>query len=64
MGIFRPEVTQPLGVKYPVLAWGGGLERLALALYNLEDIRAFYFNDLRWIRNISNIYLEKKIGMT
>ncbi len=63
MGIFRPEVTQPLGVKYPVLAWGGGLERLALALYDLEDIRTFYFNDLRWIRNISNIYLEKKIGI-
>ncbi|MCL7382981.1 MAG: phenylalanine--tRNA ligase subunit alpha [Thaumarchaeota archaeon] len=63
MGIFRPEVTQPLGVKYPVLAWGGGLERLALALYDLEDIRTFYFNDLRWIRSISNIYLEKKIGM-
>jgi len=63
MGIFRPEVTQPLGVKYPVLAWGGGLERLALALYDLEDIRTFYFNDLRWIRGISNIYLEKKIGI-
>lgn len=63
MGIFRPEVTQPLGVKYPVLAWGGGLERLALALYDLEDIRTFYFNDLRWIRSISNIYLEKKIGI-
>ena len=39
MGIFRPEVTIPLGVKYRVLAWGGGLERLALALYGLDDIR-------------------------
>lgn len=64
MGIFRPEVTQPLGVKYPVLAWGGGLERLALALYNLEDIRAFYLNDLRWIRSTPNSYLEKKIGIS
>ncbi|MEM2773722.1 MAG: phenylalanine--tRNA ligase subunit alpha [Nitrososphaerota archaeon] len=63
MGIFRPEVTRPLGVKYPVLAWGGGLERLALALYNLEDIRMFYVNDLRWIHSIPTIYLEKKIGL-
>ncbi|MEM3742372.1 MAG: phenylalanine--tRNA ligase subunit alpha [Nitrososphaerota archaeon] len=64
MGIFRPEVTQPLNVKYPVLAWGGGLERLALALYNLEDIRTFYMNDLRWIRSIPSTYLDKKIGLS
>ncbi|HVX02118.1 MAG TPA: phenylalanine--tRNA ligase subunit alpha, partial [Nitrososphaera sp.] len=24
MGMFRPEVTRPLGIKNPVLAWGGG----------------------------------------
>ena len=29
-GIFRPEVTLPLGVKKPVLAWGCGLERLLM----------------------------------
>ncbi|MEA3166716.1 MAG: phenylalanyl-tRNA synthetase alpha chain, partial [Thermoplasmata archaeon] len=29
-GVFRPEVTHPLGVKSPVLAWGLGLERLAM----------------------------------
>lgn len=63
MGIFRPEVTQPLGVKQPVLAWGGGLERLALALYDLEDIRTFYLNDLRWIRSIPCIYLDRKVGI-
>src|SRR5207245_9294546 len=27
-GVFRPEVTWPLGVKKPVLAWGLGSERL------------------------------------
>ncbi|MCS7125968.1 MAG: phenylalanine--tRNA ligase subunit alpha [Aigarchaeota archaeon] len=63
MGIFRPEVTQPLGVRYPVLAWGGGLERLALAIYDLEDIRTFYLNDLRWVRSIPVTYLEKKIKL-
>ncbi|MCQ2052656.1 MAG: phenylalanine--tRNA ligase subunit alpha, partial [archaeon] len=29
-GIFRPEVVAPFGVKYPVLAWGLGFERLAM----------------------------------
>jgi phenylalanyl-tRNA synthetase alpha chain len=29
-GIFRPEVTEPLGVKDRVLAWGLGLDRLAM----------------------------------
>ena len=31
-GIFRPEVTIPAGLKYPVMAWGLGLERLAMFL--------------------------------
>ncbi|RLF99199.1 MAG: phenylalanine--tRNA ligase subunit alpha, partial [Thaumarchaeota archaeon] len=60
MGIFRPEVTLPLGVKYRVLAWGGGLERLALALYGLDDIRTFYLNDLNWIRGFPRVYLDRK----
>ena len=50
MGIFRPEVLAPLGVKHPVLAWGGGLERLILLKLALEDIRLLYKNDLGWIR--------------
>jgi phenylalanyl-tRNA synthetase alpha chain len=50
MGIFRPEVLAPLGVKHPVLAWGGGLERLILLKLHLDDIRLLYKNDLGWIR--------------
>jgi len=50
MGIFRPEVLVPLGVKHPVLAWGGGLERLILLKLGIEDIRLLYKNDLGWIR--------------
>ena len=63
MGIFRPEVTKPLGVKHRVLAWGGGLERLALALYDLDDIRTFYLNDLNWIRSLPSTYLSRKVGL-
>jgi phenylalanyl-tRNA synthetase alpha chain len=49
-GIFRPEVTLPLGVKLPVLAWGPAIERLMLLRYNLEDIRELYSNDIGWLR--------------
>ena len=50
MGIFRPEVLAPFGIKHPVLAWGGGLERLILLKLGIEDIRLLYKNDLGWIR--------------
>ncbi len=50
MGIFRPEVTLPFGVKNPVLAWGGGLERLVMMRYNIDDVRELYANRLNWLR--------------
>lgn len=50
-GIFRPEVTLPFGVKTPVLAWGLGLERLAMLRFGLKDIRDLYFPDLEWLRS-------------
>lgn len=49
-GIFRPEVTEPVGVTTPVLAWGLGLERLAMLRFNLSDIRSLYISDLEWLR--------------
>jgi len=52
-GIFRPEVTAPHGVKYPVLAWGLGLERLAMLKWNLSDIRDLYLIDIDWLRKAS-----------
>ena len=53
MGLFRPEVTLPLGVSHPVLAWGGGLERLVMLRYGLEDARSLYENNLRWLRDVT-----------
>ena len=50
-GVFRPEVTEPLGCKVPVLAWGLGLERLAMLRYNC-DIRELYWSDLDWVREV------------
>jgi phenylalanyl-tRNA synthetase alpha chain len=54
-GIFRPEVTYPWGIKEPtrVLAWGQGLERIAMLYYDRQDIRDFYINPIKWLREQS-----------
>lgn len=49
-GVFRPEVTEPLAVPHPVLAWGLGLERLAMMRLGLKDIRQLYVSDLQWLK--------------
>ena len=50
MGIFRPEVIRPLAIPGPVLAWGGGIERIAMLKYGVSDVREFYNNDIKWLR--------------
>ncbi len=50
-GIFRPEVTLPLGIEVPVLAWGLGLGRLAMVRLKVDDIRYLYSDDLQWLRS-------------
>jgi phenylalanyl-tRNA synthetase alpha chain len=50
MGMFRPEVTQSVGITNNVLAWGGGLERIAMIRYGLDDVRELYDNKLSWLR--------------
>ncbi len=49
-GIFRPEVTLPLGIEVPVLAWGLGIGRLAMIRMGISDIRQLYSEDLKWLR--------------
>ncbi len=49
-GVFRPEVTLPLGCKVPVLAWGGGVERIAMMRFGLDDIRKLYLSDIDWLK--------------
>ena len=52
-GIFRPESLEPYGIKVPVIAWGFGVERLAMMLYKQKDIRNLFGHnsDLNWLRN-------------
>jgi len=54
-GVFRPEVTEPLGVKEPVLAWGLGFERLAMLTWGLKDIRDIYVSDIDWLKSMPQI---------
>jgi phenylalanyl-tRNA synthetase alpha chain len=49
-GIFRPEVTQPLGIKVPVIAWGLGVDRLFMMRAGVDDIRGIFSQDLDWLR--------------
>jgi phenylalanyl-tRNA synthetase alpha chain len=51
-GIFRPEVTLPLGCNYPVLAWGLGIERLAMLRFGLSDIRELYGTNLDALQQV------------
>jgi phenylalanyl-tRNA synthetase alpha chain len=49
-GIFRPEVTAPLGVNVPVAAWGIGIDRMALMALGLNDLRELFSYDLESVR--------------
>jgi len=49
-GLFRPEVTEPLGIDVPVIAWGLGLDRLAMMALQLSDIRDLFSADLGLFR--------------
>lgn len=53
MGIFRPEVVEPLGIRNLVLAWGGGIERIAMLKYRLSDVRELYGNKIGWLRSLN-----------
>jgi len=50
-GIFRPEVTLPLGIKVPVIAWGLGIDRLFMVKARVDDIRTLFSKDLQWLRS-------------
>ncbi len=49
-GIFRPEVTKPMGIDVPVLAWGLGIDRMALMHLGLNDLRELFSSDIEQVR--------------
>lgn len=50
-GLFRPEVTKPLGIEFPVIAWAFGIDRLAMIKLGIDDIRELHTYDLGKLRN-------------
>jgi len=50
-GIFRPEFTEPLGYKERVLAWGLGIDRLAMFNLDIKDIRDLFTSKLELLRS-------------
>lgn len=51
-GMIHPAVFEAVGYdaeKYTGFAWGIGIERVAILRYQVEDIRLFYENDLRFL---------------
>ncbi len=49
-GIFRPEVTKAMGIDVPVLAWGIGIDRMALMALGLNDLRELFSEDIEKVR--------------
>ena len=51
-GMVHPKVLQNCGVDpevYSGFAFGMGLERIVMRRYNIDDLRLFYENDLRFL---------------
>ena len=52
-GIFRPELVKPLvGKEVPAIAWGVGLDRLAMFKLGIKDIRQLFSHDLEFLRGV------------
>lgn len=52
-GMIHPNVLKNVGIdskKYSGFAFGMGVERVAMLKYGINDIRAFFENDLRFLR--------------
>ena len=52
-GIVNPIVLENCGIdssKYSGLAFGLGIERIAMLLYQIDDLRLFFENDIRFLK--------------
>ncbi len=55
-GMVHPNVLENLGIdsrEYTGYAFGMGVERLAMLRYGVDDLRTFFDNDLRFLRQFS-----------
>jgi phenylalanyl-tRNA synthetase alpha chain len=59
-GVFREEVTAPLGINYPVLAWGLGVSRIAMLRLGLKDLRFLHKSDVAFLREMPSLRYTKR----
>lgn len=55
-GMIHPNVLAEAGIdsdKYTGFAWGGGIDRLVMLKYNIEDVRHFESANLKFLRQFS-----------
>jgi phenylalanyl-tRNA synthetase alpha chain len=55
-GMVHPNVLQMSGIDtevYSAFAFGFGVDRLAMLLYEVDDLRLFFENDLRFLRQFN-----------
>ncbi|HEY4865388.1 MAG TPA: phenylalanine--tRNA ligase subunit alpha [Candidatus Dormibacteraeota bacterium] len=55
-GMIHPNVLRNGGIdpeRYSGFAWGFGIERIAMLKYDVDDIRLFYENDLRFLEQFA-----------
>ena len=58
-GVFREEVTAPIGINYPVLAWGLGVSRIAMLRLGLKDLRFLHKSDVAFLRETPSLRKAK-----
>ena len=55
-GVVHPNVLRAVGVdseRYTGYAFGFGIDRLTMLRYDVNDLRLFFENDLRFLRQFS-----------
>ncbi len=59
-GMVDPNVLENVKInseKYSGFAFGMGIERIAMLLYQIDDIRLFYENDIRFLKQFKSSHI-------
>jgi phenylalanyl-tRNA synthetase alpha chain len=56
-GMFRPEMLENLGIKGQAIAWGMGIDRLAMFKLGIKDIRYLFAEDLAYLRKAKGVLI-------
>jgi len=62
-GMFRPEVLLPLGIRESkVAAWGIGIDRIAMTILGIDDIRDLFSQDIEVLRRMKVPMITSVLG--